>query len=267
MPPDLTPSLKAWALVPDGPVVETDAATLLPVIHQGRPAMLKVSESEEETAGYEVLQWWAGCGAVQIYARSGAALLMERATGVQSLAAMSQRGQDGEATRTICAVVAQLHAARATPRPALTPLPQRFASLAAFRAEPASVLHASQQAMDLLLAAPRDVVCLHGDIHHHNILDGGERGWLAIDPKGLLGERGFDYANLFCNPDAATACNPQQFEARLQWVAKAAQLDRQRLLQWVLAWSGLSAVWHMEDETPADVALQVAGMAAAALNG
>lgn len=28
---------------------------------------------------------------------------------------------------------------------------------------------------------------------------------LAIDPKGLLGERGYDYANPFCNPDTATA--------------------------------------------------------------
>lgn len=267
MSPDLTSSLKAWALVPDGPLVETHAATLLPVVHQGRPAMLKVSESEEETAGYDALQWWGGSGAVQVYARSGHALLMERAAGTRSLAAMSQRGQDGEATRTICTVVAQLHAARATPLPALTPLPQRFASLAAFRAEPASTLRASQRAMEQLLATPRDVVCLHGDIHHHNILDGGNRGWLAIDPKGLLGERGFDYANLFCNPDAATACHPQRFEARLQLVTQAAQLDRQRLLQWILAWSGLSAVWHMEDETPADIALQVAGMAAAALNG
>ncbi|MBB6579543.1 streptomycin 6-kinase [Comamonas odontotermitis] len=267
MPIELSTYLKAWSLVPDGPVVETHAATLLPVIHLGRPAMLKVSESEEETAGYDALQWWGGSGAVQVYARSDHALLMERAAGARSLAAMSQHGKDGEATRTICTVVAQLHAARATPLPALTPLPQRFASLVAFRAEPASVLRASQRAMEQLLAAPRDVVCLHGDVHHHNILDGGKRGWLAIDPKGLLGERGFDYANLFCNPDAAIACHPQRFEARLQLVAQAAHLDRQRLLQWILAWSGLSAVWHMEDETPADIALQVAGMAAAALNG
>ncbi len=33
----------------------------------------------------------------------------------------------------------------------------------------------------------------------------GPRGWLAIDPKGLIGERGFEYANLFRNPDAEVA--------------------------------------------------------------
>jgi streptomycin 6-kinase len=61
---------------------------------------------------------------------------------------------------------------------------------------------------DKLLDDPRDIVALHGDIHHGNILDFGERGWLAIDPKGLIGERGFDYANNFCNPDAAIATRP-----------------------------------------------------------
>ena len=40
-------------------------------------------------------------------------------------------------------------------------------------------------------------------MHHDNILDFGERGWLVIDPKRLHGERAFDYANIFCNPDLA----------------------------------------------------------------
>lgn len=46
---------------------------------------------------------------------------------------------------------------------------------------------------------------LHGDVHHGNVLNFGARGWLAIDPRGLVGERAFDHANLLCNPDVATA--------------------------------------------------------------
>jgi streptomycin 6-kinase len=34
-----------------------------------------------------------------------------------------------------------------------------------------------------------EVVVLHGDIHRGNVLDFGHRGWLASDPKGLVGER------------------------------------------------------------------------------
>lgn len=36
----------------------------------------------------------------------------------------------------------------------------------------------------------------------------GERGWLAIDPKRLLGERSFDFANIFTNPDLTDLAQP-----------------------------------------------------------
>jgi streptomycin 6-kinase len=107
---------------------------------------------------------------------------------------------------------------------------------------------------------------LHGDIHHDNILYFGERGWLAIDPKGLTGERGFDYANLFCNPDRATATDPVCFQRRIEVVAEAAGFDRKRLLQWVLAWAGLSAAWLLKDRMPAETPLGVAKLAAAELD-
>jgi streptomycin 6-kinase len=73
-----------------------------------------------------------------------------------------------------------------------------------------------------LLATQRDVVALHGDMHHENVLRFGSRGWLAIDPKGLTGERGFDYANIFCNPDGATATMPGRLARQTRVVAEAA---------------------------------------------
>jgi streptomycin 6-kinase len=68
-------------------------------------------------------------------------------------------------------------------------------------------------------------VPLHGDIQHGNILDFGSRGWLAIDPKGLIGERSFDYANLFCNPEAAVALAPRRLARQVDVVAEAAGLS------------------------------------------
>jgi Aminoglycoside/hydroxyurea antibiotic resistance kinase len=41
-----------------------------------------------------------------------------------------------------------------------------------------------------LAATQRDVAVLHGDMHHENVLKFSSRGWPAIDPKGLVGERG-----------------------------------------------------------------------------
>jgi streptomycin 6-kinase len=116
-----------------------------------------------------------------------------------------------------------------------------------------------------LLAMPREVVPLHGDIHHGNVLDAGARGWVAIDPKGLSGERTFDFVNILRNPDASTALAPGRFDRQVDVLADAAALDRHRLLKWTLAFAGLSAAWHLADREPADLDLAVAARAAAAL--
>lgn len=124
----------------------------------------------------------------------------------------------------------------------------------------------------MLLADPRDRMVLHGDLHHDNVLDFGPRGWCAIDPHGLIGERGFDFANIFTNPDLSdpsrpVATEPGRFARRLDVVAEAAELDRQRLLQWILAWTGLSSAWFLEDSDPlARIDLQIAELAAAELD-
>ncbi len=258
------PYLRQWHLMVDGEMLSTPCARLLPVRTPAGPAMLKVSHAPEEQRGYDVLTWWRGEGAALVFKRAGPALLMERADSVRSLITMSQDGCDDEASRILCQVAQRLHRAhRGAALPAaLEPLPERFEAL---RQSTSDLLAPARSAMHALLAAPRDGVVLHGDIHHANVLDFGARGWLAIDPKGLLGESGFDLANLFCNPDATIALCPARFQRRVEVVSATADIDRQRLLQWILAWSGLSAAWHLEDATDPDVALGVGRMAQAAL--
>jgi streptomycin 6-kinase len=53
---------------------------------------------------------------------------------------------------------------------------------------------------------------------------------------------------------------------RLEIVTAAARLDRRRLLQWILAWTGLSAAWYLSDGDPAAIDFQVATLAAAELD-
>jgi streptomycin 6-kinase len=102
-----------------------------------------------------------------------------------------------------------------------------------------------------LLEDQRDVVVLHGDIHHGNVLDFGSDGWRAIDPKGIVGDRGFDFANILCNPDGAVALRQGRLGRQVDVVADAAGLDRRRLLRWVVAWCGLSATWlELDDVSP-----------------
>jgi streptomycin 6-kinase len=109
------------------------------------------------------------------------------------------------------------------------------------------------------------VTVLHGDIHHGNVLDFGERGWLAIDPKGLLGERTFDFVNILRNPDPEIALAPGRFARQVRLIAEFANVDRARLLGWTIALTGLSAAWFLEEGERPTVDLAVMEIALAEL--
>lgn len=242
------PWLKRWALLPDGAPIITPGSRLLPVRLNDRPAMLKVALDVDEKYGNRLMTWWDGDGAAQVLAHHQDGLLMERAMGSRSLMHMAMNGEDDEASRILCSALARLHAPRETPPPPLVELGPWFASLRIAAAQHGGLYALCLQTAENLLANPQDVVVLHGDMHHDNVLDFQSRGWLAIDPKRVKGERGFDYANLICNPDLPTATHPQRFRQQLDVIVEAAGLDRRRLLQWVLAFAGLSAAWFLEDD-------------------
>lgn len=258
--------LTRWSLTPDGEPIITSTSRLLPVVYQDAPAMLKIAVVPEEKRGGAVMRWWGGCGAAALLAMEGDAVLLERATGRKSLAEMARTDSgDLEACQIICGVVTALNGPRRALAPPGTPLAEWFRELFPVAEAHGGIWSLSARAARELLAHPQGNQLLHGDIHHENILDFGERGWLAIDPKGLSGERGFDYANLFCNPSHAIATAPGRVARRADSVSAAAKLDRRRLLLWVLAWAGLSAAWRLDEGQAPDGTLAVAGQAAAEL--
>ncbi|EYB66651.1 streptomycin 3-kinase [Deinococcus phoenicis] len=261
--------LQRWHLSPDGEPVHTHSSDLLPVRWRGEAAMLKIPREAEERRGGLLMRWWQGEGAARVLAHeeSSGALLLERVTGPRSLVRMVRAGQDDEASRVLCGVTARLHVPRPQPLPELAPLERWFQALEAASRQHGGIFVEAADTARHLLEAPREVGVLHGDLHHENVLDGGERGWLAIDPHSLLGERGFDYANLFCNPDLTVATRPGRLARQVQVVGEAAGLERARLLQWVIAYAGLSAAWWLEDGShdEAQPVLEVARIAAAEL--
>jgi streptomycin 6-kinase len=260
-----------WNLVPDGRPIITRTGRLLPVRAAGVPAMLKLATEAEERLGGVLMEWWDGDGAARVLARTEDALLLERAEGGQSLTEMAHSGRDDDACRILCAVAARLHAPRSKPLPELIPLPRWFAELEPAAAAHGGILVRCAATARALLRDPREVGVLHGDLHHGNVLDFGARGWLAIDSKRLVGERGFDFANIFTNPDLdhpgrPLATRPECFARRLEVVSGAAGIERKRLLGWILAWTGLSAAWFLGDGDSAAIDLRVAELAAAELD-
>jgi streptomycin 6-kinase len=263
----LAPWLARWRLVLDGaPFTTRFGSRLAPVLAEGAPAMLKVAIHDEERRGGFLMQWWAGDGAARVLAREGEAILLERLAGPRSLAAMARSGADDAASAILCEVARGLHAPRPRPPPPeLVPLNRWFAALRAAAARDGGVFARAQPVADRLLAEPRDIVVLHGDFHHDNVLDGGARGWLAIDPKGLIGERGFEYANLFRNPDAATALERGRMARRAAIVAEAAALEPRRLFEWIFAYAALGAAWSIQSGHDPGPGLAIAECAEAEL--
>jgi len=257
--------LKRWELAPDGEPIITRTSGLLPVRSGGVPAMLKVARIDEERIGGLLMQWWGGHGAARVMARDKNAILMERAVTGASLADLA-RNRDDDASRIICTVLAQLHTPRGHPPATLVALTEWFEPLRAAAEARGGLFRIAASTASDLLSTQQDIVVLHGDIHHRNILNFGSRGWLAIDPKGLIGERYFDYANIFCNPDHEMAKMPGRLSRQVRVVAKAAHLECHRLLAWIVAWAGLSAAFLVDDGLLPNAELAMAERAAAELN-
>jgi streptomycin 6-kinase len=95
-----------------------------------------------------------------------------------------------------------------------------------------------------LLPSMSEQVLLHGDLHHENILSAQRRPWLAIDPKGVIGEPAYETGALLRNPllDILDAANPVRLQRRrVDQFSEELDLDRQRILGWGIAQAVLSA--------------------------
>lgn len=264
----LKPWLNRWNLIPDGTPFITHTSQLYPVktAAQGIKAMLKVTGDTDEQAGNALMAWWEGHGAAPVIAHENEAILLLRATGSACLSAMSRGDNDDEACRILCMTANRLHSFTKSPLPKLTTLHEWFNPLKPAALKYGGILTRCATISEELLSSPRDVVVLHGDLHHGNVLDFETSGWLAIDPKGLIGERGFDFANIFTNPDLGNpvppvATVPETFKQRLSLVTRMADLDRERLLKWIIAWCGLSTAWSLSSHETASTTLKVAELA------
>ena len=102
-------------------------------------------------------------------------------------------------------------------------------------------------------------VLMHGDFHHYNVLS-SERGWLAIDPKGVIGPAGYEVGPFMLNPwgKFSDGINRHLIMRRVEILHEHLGFERERILEWSLAHAILSAWWDIEDNTGSGHALQCA---------
>jgi streptomycin 6-kinase len=175
---------------------------------------------------------------------------MEYAAGDQ-LVTLVERGEDERATRIIAQVIAQLHSVpQDAPHDGLVPLHRWFGALFAKAAADTqagieSLYVRSAALSERLLAEQRDIRVLHGDIQHYN-LRLSARGWLAFDPKGLVGERTYDCANTLCNPVMPELVyNERRLLTNAALLADMLKLQEWRVLAFTYAYACLNASWWL----------------------
>jgi len=105
-------------------------------------------------------------------------------------------------------------------------------------------------------------VLMHGDFHHFNILS-SERGWLVIDPKGVIGPAGYEVGPFMINPWSSFSDGINirlMVKRRIDILHEHLGWERERILEWSLAHAVISAWWSIEGNTGWDFALQFAEM-------
>ncbi|MCV3240346.1 aminoglycoside phosphotransferase family protein [Mesorhizobium sp. ZC-5] len=222
----------------------------------------------DELRGAYYLSWRDGAGSVRLLGLEGQRMLLEYA-GERMLAHDLAQHGDRQATEIAAEVMAELLSSSKRPLPPeLQPLRERFTSL--FKkaktdrdaGQPSLYVEAAGLAQHLL-DNPHEVRALHGDLHHDNIMR-GPRGWLAIDPKGILGDPGFDAANFFYNPlERDDLClDPERIADMATVFARTVGQNPRAILDHGVAWGCLSASWHAEDGNDKDENRELAVAAA-----
>ncbi|MFI6370879.1 aminoglycoside phosphotransferase family protein [Streptomyces sp. NPDC050546] len=249
--------LDHWDLAPDGPPMHGVSALVLPVLRRAddTPAVLKLQILDEESEGEPVaLRAWNGDGAVRLldHDEPTGTMLLERLDETRMLSHVPDTHQ---AVVTIAELLAHLTAFPAPPglrclgdiaRAMLDQTPWALGRIP----DPES-----RRLVADCAAAVREVVdepgdrLLHWDLHFDNVLASDRAPWLAIDPKPLAGDPGFELW-----PALDNRYDPGDVLWRFDAMTDILALDRPRARAWTLGRLLQNALWDIEDDRPIDKA-------------
>jgi streptomycin 6-kinase len=211
----------------------------------GDDAVLKVLLLDDDESDHDpdALALWAGDGAVRLlrHDQERRVFLMERARPGTDISALPE----DEATAIAVEVGLRLWQPAAEPfRWIGDYVPGRLDEAAASPGPWNDLIPLARE-----LFASLDVghsTLVHGDFHHHNILDGGERGYLVIDSKAMLGEPEYDVPAFLWNP-LPYRMKPDITERRMA-AFTAAGLREERIRIWAVIRGALCGA--DEEEVP-----------------
>lgn len=231
--------LARWDCALDGSLGHGQVGVVAPVRRGSGPAVLKVSFPHPGNVHEpDAFAAWDGRGAVRLYERDDDrfAMLLERA----QPSTLTELGDGDE----IATAAGRLSRRLSIPAPAGLPrLAEQADSwdeeLRRDAAEfagvlPVVVVDAALAVIDELGRDQPDLV-VHGDFHPRNILRADREPWLAVDPKGYVGDPAYDGASLLKPRALALMESDDVMKAllhELEVFADAAELELERVRRW-----------------------------------
>jgi streptomycin 6-kinase len=247
-----------WSLEVGPPFPQLSFNYAAPALRvDGTAAVLKLSFPDDP--GFhkeaEALGLFDGRGAARLLEldKGRGAMLLER---LDPGVPLTTVGDDEEATSIAAGVLRQLWrpVPRDHPFPTVSDWARGFDRLrrsfgGGTGPMPAALVEEAEGLFAELLASQDEPAVLHGDLHHYNVLAARREPWLAIDPKGVVGEPAYDTAALLHNPvEVLETPRPGKvLERRIDLLSQELGLDRERVRGWGLAQAVLAAYWGLED--------------------
>ena len=257
LPAILDACAERWDLILEPPFENLSYNYVLPVHRvNGMPAVLKVGfPNDELRAEMEALRHFDEGGMVRLLDadEENCAMLLERILPGETL----WRVEDEIATERILTVMPQLWQPYRGNYPFKT-VADWGCGFARLRERyngktgklDAKMVDKAEYLFYELLASSAEPVLLHGDLHHDNLLSAQRAPYLAIDPKGVLGEPCYEVGAFLRNPlpSLLEKGNPRKLtERRVDMIVECLGFDRQRIISWGFAQAVLSAIWCDED--------------------
>jgi len=242
--------LARWECTPEGEVTHGGVGIIVPVRRAQGAAVLKVSFPHPGNIHEpDAFAAWVGRGAVRLYERDDErfAMLLERVQ-TSTLAEVDDADQ-------VATIAGRINHRLAIPAPPGLPHLQEQADgwEEQLHRDSEELVHAlSPRVLDAAVATIHELgrvqpdTLIHGDLHARNILRADREPWLAVDPKGYVGDPAYDGGTLL-KSRALTLLEVDDLRSAvhrtLDVFAEAAELDRERTQRWAQL-HAVQAVFH-----------------------
>ncbi len=251
---DIDSLASKWSLKITKRITQTPTCEVFEVEGGSELLVLKLYSDlgwEDEKGSISVLNAWNGNGAVKVVDHLEKALLMEKLE-EPNLYSFSASRQESQASEIFCGIIEKIHSVdlgllsepvRST-NEIIKPLLQFDV---AEQLQP--MFEKAKRIAEELISSSGEMVILHGDLHHENVLRRSNGEYVCFDPKGYIGDPAYEIATILKNPwhYPEISESEEMCLERAEYFAKTLDFDLGRVLKFAFVHMGLSVIWSYSD--------------------